>query len=260
MNAYDAIKLLNFLGPNNTFYGLSGGLEQIIDKLYAIVMKNPNITVSTSKEVSRIVYREKVFDVYSNNIKYECGQCVCALPKQALLRLSIFQSIRPLINKVECGTLCRIYSQFDVDPTTHRVWFQDIERFTTDNDLRMVIPYNKVERTIMISYSDNVFAEKWQALYDSKGIKAVNKKLQDDMLESIGQRIPAPKRTKVFYWDCGVGYWGVGADSKKVAEKMIKPFSNMPLFVCGENYSEDGQQWIEGALDTSEKVVDRLQL
>jgi hypothetical protein len=39
---------------------------------------------------------------------------------------------------------------------------------------------------------------------------------------------------------------------------MIKPFPKMELYVCGENFSENGQQWIEGALETSEKVVTQI--
>lgn len=69
-----------------------------------------------------------------------------------------------------------------------------------------------------------------------------------------------PKHTEIFYWDCGVGYWGVGADSHEVAEKMIQPYKKVNLFICGENYSENGQQWIEGALETGDKVLRRIQI
>ena len=265
MNAYDAIKLLNALGPNNTFYALTGGLEQIIDKMVDSVEKNPNITILLQKEVSKIVYRgssttligshlEPGFDVFISNKKYECQTCICAVPKNTLKKWNIFKDIRPLLDKVECGTLCRIYSQFD----TNSVWFKDMDKFTTDNDLRMVIPVNSKEGIIMISYSDNIFADRWQKLYEKHGIRAVNTKLRDDILESTGKWIPVPKHTQVFYWDCGVGYWGVGADSSRVAEKMIQPFKNMPLYVCGENYSENGQQWIEGALETADSVLRQL--
>jgi monoamine oxidase len=254
MNAYDAIKLLNSLSPSNTYYGLEGGLEQIVNKIVNIIKKNPNITVWKNREVNKIIYNNPGFSIIVNNNKYECQHCICALPKKALLKLSIFKLIRPLLNKIECGTLCRIYSQFD--PTN--VWFKDMDKFTTDNDLRMVIPYNTKEGTIMISYSDNIFADKWQHLYEKKGIRAINTKLREDILESTGKWIPVPKNTKIFYWDCGVGYWGVGADSAKVAEKMIQPFQNVSLYVCGENYSENGQQWIEGALETADKVLQKI--
>ena len=254
MNAYDALKLLQSLGPTNTFYGLQGGLEQIIQRMETILRKNPNIHLLKHTMVTNITYKNPIFNIYTNNAHYECKTCVCALPKPALLTLPIFKSIRPLIHKVTCGTLCRIYTQYEPE----NVWFRDIERFTTDNDLRMVIPYNRDEGILMISYSDNLFADKWEKMYQEKGIREVNKHIREQMLESTGIHIPLPKRTKMFYWECGVGYWAVGADSKTVAEKIIQPFPDMPLFVCGENYSENEQQWIEGALETSKTVFSRL--
>ena len=36
---------------------------------------------------------------------------------------------------------------------------------------------------------------------------------------------------------------------------MIQPYKDVPLYVCGENYSENGQQWIEGALETANSVL-----
>jgi hypothetical protein len=258
MNAYDSIKLLNSLGPNNTFYGLSGGLDQLIDKMVDAIKKNPHITILTRKEISKIVYREPGFDVYVDTQKYEASTCICAVPKTALKKWAIFKTVRPLIDKVECGTLCRIYSQFDPDPKTGKVWFDGLDKFTTDNDLRMVIPVSAKEGTIMISYSDNIYADKWQKIYEKHGIRTVNTKLREDILESVGKWIPLPKRTQIFYWDCGVGYWGVGADSQKIAKKMVQPFCPIPLYVCGENFSENGQQWIEGALETADNVLGRI--
>ena len=258
MNAYDAIKLLNALGPNNAFYGLKGGLEQIIGRMVAVLQKSSHITIMTRKEVSKIVYGEPGFSIYVNDVKYECLNCICALPKNALKKFAIFKSIRPLLEKVACGTLCRIYSQFDPDPATGKVWFHGIDKFTTDNDVRMVIPIDPKSGTIMISYSDNIYADKWQKIYEQGGMRAVNSKLRDDIEASLGRPIPLPKHSQLFYWDCGVGYWGVGADSHKVAEKMVQPFPAMPLYICGENYSENGQQWVEGALETADNVLGRI--
>ena len=280
MNAYDAIKLLSELSPSNTFYSLEGGLEQIIVKMVNALKRNPNIDILLRKEVSKIAYRESesVFEVDVDRTRYRCKQCICALPKPALLKLSIFTPIRPLLHKVECGTLCRIYSKFGKGQNasslltskvaeserkpekfdTDDLWFKDMDKFTTNNDLRMVIPYQSKEGVVMISYCDNIFADRWQRLYKKEGIRVVNRKLRQDILDSTGKWIPMPKHTEIFYWECGVGYWGVGADSNKVAEKMIQPYKNVSLFICGENYSENGQQWIEGALETADKVVHKL--
>jgi monoamine oxidase len=67
-----------------------------------------------------------------------------------------------------------------------------------------------------------------------------------------------PISTKVFHWGCGVGYWGKGAHSASLEKTFLHPFEEMPLYICGEHYSADSQQWIEGALLTAKKVVERI--
>jgi len=259
MNAYDAIKLLNELGPNNQFYSLQGGLSQILEKMEEKVLKNPNIKILKGKKVKNIIHISDNFEIYVENRTkpFYSKKCICALPKPALEKLHIFSPIKPMLNKVECGTLCRIYSKFDPNPQG-KMWFKDLPKMTTDNELRMIIPYNAKTGVIMISYSDNKYADFWKKIYDKKGTSEVNKVLQEKVLETTGIKIPVPYDTHLFYWSCGVGYWGVGADSQEISKKMIQPFPNMEMYVCGENYSENGQQWIEGALETSKTVVDKI--
>jgi hypothetical protein len=122
----------------------------------------------------------------------------------------------------------------------------------------MVIPINEKTGVIMISYTDNIFAEFWQRLYKRGGVKYVNKELIRLMKLSTGLDIPEPLETHVFYWDCGTGYWGVGADSDVLTEDLLHPFLDKPLFICGEHFSNTGQQWMEGALETGDRVLKKL--
>ena len=62
-----------------------------------------------------------------------------------------------------------------------------------------------------------------------------------------------PIHTKMFYWENGVGYWTVGARKELIMPKLQEPFPN--FFICGENYSQHYQQWIEGALETSDNIL-----
>jgi hypothetical protein len=133
-----------------------------------------------------------------------------------------------------------------------------MQSFTTNNHLRIVIPYNEKEGIIMISYSDNMFADFWNKLESSGGIGAVNRELARLMKLSTGIDIPPPIKTHVFYWKCGVGYWGVGANSGEISKRIIHPFPDKSLFICGEHYSESGQQWMEGALETSDRVLAQI--
>jgi monoamine oxidase len=263
MNAYDAIKLMNELGPNNTFYTLNDGLSQILEKMEEKIIKNLNITIMKGKEVTDIIHiqnqNQEHFEIHIKNrtIPFHSKKCICALPKPALLKFHIFNPIKSTLNKIECESLCHIYSKFEPN-SEGKVWFENLPKMTTDNELRMIIPYNKKKGVIRISYSDNKYADFWKSIYDKKGIKELNKVLKEKIQESTGIEIPMPKHTHIFYWECGVGYWGVGADSEEVSKKMIQPIPNMEMYVCGENYSENYQQWIEGALETSKKVQGNL--
>ena len=51
--------------------------------------------------------------------------------------------------------------------------------------------------------------------------------------------------------------WLVGRPSWAVIPRMVQPLAEVPLYVCGESYA-DSQGWIEGALETSDVVVERL--
>ena len=119
----------------------------------------------------------------------------------------------------------------------------------------MMIPINTEKGIIMFSYTDNKYADYWKKLYDKKGYRGVVREHRILGEQTTGIPIPMPIYTKMFYWKYGVGYWAIGSDSADVSKRMIRPFSDQNLFVCGENYSEKYQQWIEGALDTSRQVV-----
>ena len=82
------------------------------------------------------------------------------------------------------------------------------------------------------------------------------KKLKKNIYKTFNKKIKNPIFTKVSYWKCAIGFWKKNRDSKIISKKIIKPFK-IPLFICGENYSEN-QGWIEGALQTSLSVVEKI--
>ena len=263
MNAYDAIALMNQLGPMNAFYMLKGGLSQIIDGMVDVIQKNANFKLYTGKKVVDIKHVVGEMGgtgfnvILENGIVYRGKKCICAIPRPALEKFDIFRPMEKMLTKIKCGSLCRIYSVFEPDEHGN-VWFKKIPKFTTNNNIRMFIPIDEKKGIVMISYSDNYFAKYWKTLYDNEGIRSVNKELQNEIYECLGIHIPMPKHTKLFYWNCGVGYWGIGANSNEISTQLIKPFDTMDLFVCGEHYSENNQQWMEGALHTSHLVIDKM--
>jgi len=272
MNAYDAVELMIQLGPQNNFYSLKGGLTQIVERMAAKIKgTGSSCRILLNREVLKVHETfgsngQSVFSVEcsianssiqpTRSITYVGKTCICALPKQVLEKMQIFKPISSMFKHIHCGSLCRIYSKFDTSSGTGTgVWFKNMPSFTTNNHLRIVIPYNEKEGIIMISYSDNMFADFWNKLESSGGIGAVNRELARLMKLSTGIDIPPPIKTHVFYWKCGVGYWGVGANSGEISKRIIQPFPDKSLFICGEHYSESGQQWMEGALETSDRVL-----
>ena len=266
MNAYDAIQLMQQLSPTNKFHVLSGGLSQIIRSLVERIKKNPNTTLYLNQEVHTIHKNQNPINTktqeYNIKTKTDCflaKNVICALPKNILEQLPIFQPIyKTLLSKVLCGKLCRIYARFH---PTEEIWFKDLPKITTNNNIRMIIPMNPKKGLIMISYSDNKYADFWYDIYrkNPNNNKPLVEELRKEIQQTTGKIIPEPMEIRVFYWPCGVGYWGIGANSEKISRKMIQPLTKHPnIYCCGEHFSEKNQQWMEGALETSQKVIDRI--
>ena len=255
MNARDAIALMEGgLNPSNQFYVLNGGLSQLIARMVTELNRGER-RVLTDIEVAKIEYPENHFVVKSKSGKKFVGlRCICALPKEAVQRLPIFRPISNLLDRILCFPLCRIYSKFDMR-NRDNAWIRDLPKLTTDSPLRIVIPIDTESGVIMTSYTDHKFADAWLKTYETEGVKGVNQELQRLFQEMLGHPVNAPISTKVFHWKCGVGYWGIGADSDMVAAAVQQPIPGVPLYVCGEHYSAKNQQWMEGALETAEEVV-----
>jgi monoamine oxidase len=263
MNAYDAIQLMQQLSPTNKFHVLSGGLSQIIGSLVERIKKNSNATLSLHQEVQTIRPNPKSptteYTIKTKTDSFLAKNVICALPKNILETLSIFQPIyKTLLSKILCGKLCRIYARFH---PTEEMWFKDLPKITTNNNLRMIIPMNPKKGLIMISYSDNKYADFWYKLYQKhpNNQKPLIEELRKEIRQTTGKTIPEPMEIRVFYWPCGVGYWSIGANSQEISRKMIQPLTKYPnIYCCGEHFSEKNQQWMEGALETSQKVIDRI--
>jgi monoamine oxidase len=261
MNAYDAIKLMMELGPGQKFYVMSGGLSQIISALEKKCIAK-GVRIMKGKVVSHVEYIDNEFLVYcEENIRpYKSNRCICALPAHAVRDLK-FKGLKAngaggwkkTLGEVLSAPLCRIYAKYEVGG----VWFRGFPKMTTNNPLRMIIPMSEKDGVIMISYSDNIFAKFWKRLFDKGGISLVEKEIIRLIKLSTGVDIPFAITMKMFYWDHGVGYWGVGSNSSQFYKDMMQPSgSDVELYLCGENFSENYQQWMEGALDTSSRVIE----
>jgi len=55
----------------------------------------------------------------------------------------------------------------------------------------------------------------------------------------------------------GWNSWNIGVKSWEVKEKIVQPFDDCSLYICGEAYS-DAQGWVEGALQTADMMLKRF--
>jgi hypothetical protein len=243
MNARDAIELLVQL--NDDFFILKDGLSQIIDRLVHQLELYPNVEIRHEEVVSIQSYRNH-YRIRTNKNTYTTPYCICTLPSNIVKKLAFFRPLAPILRYITTAPLCRIYSILDNKK------FKNLPKMTTKTPLRMIMP----SAHIVMFYSDNKYAMYWQDIYEKQGIYGVNKALKYYVNELLDIDIE-PKHTKVFYWHDGVGYWTVGARKEIIAPKLQNPFPN--FYMCGEHYSTSFQQWMEGALETSKKVVDIIQ-
>jgi monoamine oxidase len=95
----------------------------------------------------------------------------------------------------------------------------------------------------------------------------------DDMVEEVSRQVQlihglsfSPKVQNAAFRDWGDdpfgggwNSWNIGVQSNKVKEKIIQPDAGLPVYICGEAYS-DAQGWVEGALQTADMVLAKFGL
>jgi len=247
MNAFDAMHLFKTGITNKlTFHGLSCNFDTLIKELVNHI-KNENYKLKLNTNVKNIIYNNSIFKVETDKQIYYSKKVIFAIPKPNLLKFKILKPINNLLNSIVCKPLCRIYSIYD----KNNIWFNNIGKITTNNHLRYVIPVNKENGVIMVSYSDNKFAKYWKY---KENLIPIIKKLLD---KTFNIKTELPLFIKKSYWECGVGYWKQNTDSKIISKQMLHPIKDIPLYICGENYSTT-QGWIEGALLSSNQLIKKI--
>ena len=83
--------------------------------------------------------------------------------------------------------------------------------------------------------------------------------VQSQLAKLHGSRVPAPYWAAFKDWaatpiGAGWHFWKVGRRSWEVMPRIRKPVADANLYVCGEAWSTS-QGWVEGALNTSERVL-----
>ncbi len=204
-------------------------------------------------------------------------QLVLAMPKKPLEELVQASptlqgtGLQANLGKVTPNPMTRIFATFD------RPWWQDqgiqAGRSLTDLELGQVYYYGQKGDTqpFIQAYSDGTDSTFWEGLQNpshpgvstslcaTPGLAA---ELESQLEELHGREIPAPTGLLYKRWSdpfTGGAYhtWNPGSRPWETSESMLTPVEGKPLFVCGEAFSTT-QGWIQGALETSEKVLEKM--
>ena len=241
------------INMDDQYYILTGGLEQIIKT----IKKKLTSKIRLETLLEDYKYHDSHFEIVINNLgkqsKIKCKNLILAIDKPNLLKIKGLQSINSQLTSITNTLLIRVYAIYPKNKDG-KVWFDNIPKTYTDSELKYIIPIDYNSGLIMISYTDLNNAEiiKKHTLNGTLKIfiQQECKKIFPD------KNIPSPTYLKPHIWDNGIGLWKKGVDFKKLSKQIIKPFK-YPLYICGENYSLH-QGWIEGAIDTSLKVVRKI--
>jgi len=257
LNAFDAIKSFkNNFTDKNKFYILKEGLSKLCQIIGNECIKN-GIEMKLNSKVTDIQKSNELFNLEINNkINIKTNKIIFALKKNDLLKFNVLNPIKKLLNSVKSTQLLRIYAHYPV--INGNVWFSSLNKIVSDSILKFIIPINKKYGIIMISYTDY---KDTQTFIDLKTGKIKNDK---DIINIINQElkkifkdiiIPDPIKINSYYWINGCHYWKKNYDSKIISKYLINPLNN--IYICGEAYSQN-QAWIEGALETSNKVCEKI--
>lgn len=254
MNAYDALNTFKEDFVNVQYYILKEGLAHLCN-LMIQEARNNGCVCKNDSFVTSVQKHGKIFKVSTKNDKvYEGTKVVFAIKGGQLKQFELLKSIHKHIECVHDAELLRIYAKYP--SRQNGVWFNNLRRMTTNSFLRQIIPINYQDGLIMISYTDGkdvqAFKDKKDKLLKETKIK---EKIHKEINHLFSNRVPQPTYFKVHYWSVGAHHWKPKCDSDKLSQKMINPLKN--IYICGEAFSQK-QAWVEGALETSEFVIQKI--
>ena len=259
--------------PGGQYQYISGGFHRIVEALTNIIPPRrihvhhrvTNVRFDSGEYILSIVKREG--DAFTNHtMRTRC--LVCALPPRETLEWDIVkQWLRAQVYTVGTLPLHHIYG---------RLWDPERQQFVTvpslhlhaqNSRLAQVVSGNHDPSYFQVSYSGGRRAQFWHRLHLSKP-KKCKELLEKDLKKALRDHLPQVNRLQLkdvhfHYWDHASHYWvpTFGFKSaKEHAKRCIEPHPVQcpQLYWVGEAFSTH-QGWVEGALETAEMCLSRMQ-
>jgi len=234
---------------NSKFYKLNCGFNKITEILFNNI-KNETLLGEKLIDIKMSIKNE--YQIITEKNIYKCRKIIITIPKENLLEIPFISQNIKYLESVSSSPYLRIFAVYPKEKG--KVWFHDINYTVTDNILRKIIPENYETGLIQICYNDNKNAEYMRNIIS-------NGRLQITLHQNLkkifpNKNIPEPTFLNYHYWKNGNHFWLPLYNIKDIQKYMINPINN--LYISGESYSEN-QAWIEGALETSDKIINLLE-
>jgi protoporphyrinogen oxidase len=167
-NAYTALEIFEHdFNDKIQYYYLKGGLAQIIVSLHKNVVElGGHVHLNTS--VNHYDPTSNVIEYVSPNLKKAkkmvCDKVLFCVTHDCLARfedlLEYDDKLTRFLDGTQSAPLHRIFAQFPVDKEG-KAWFHNLQRTTTNANIRYIIPHNPSNGFMQVSYTDNSFATYW---------------------------------------------------------------------------------------------------
>ena len=244
MNAYDAIQSFQVDFVATQYYVLAEGLSTLCEHMANEILQNGSV----------IYTKERVTEATATTLTttkrhLEVDEVIFCTKARQLNQFPLLKSIHSCLRAVHEAPLLRIYARYKT------VWFKDLNRMTTNNVLRQIIPIDKEKGLIMVSYTDGKDTEPFLPLL--KKPKELSEMIHENLSQLFpDRRIPKPTFLLPYYWEVGTHVWKPGVNSSHIYQKVLNPLKH--VYVCGEAYSMR-QEWIEGGLMMAKDVIELIQ-
>ena len=244
----------NYRHKTGAYYKVPGGFASLVD-----ILKNKcnKKSIKFNHRVINVLKKNNVYHIHCKirqgnefiNKVYECNVLfICCPPKNTRSWDICKKYLKAQLNLVKTYPLNHIYAKGKPLPTKHIV---------TNNELSQIIPGNHNQEWFQASYTGGKLARFWANLrynhplhFKDKLIELLKKELGNDFVIS---------HYDMHYWQNGVHMWipAFQAEIDNWVERCLVPHpKHLPnVYWAGEAFSSF-QGWVEGALETSEKVLE----
>tara|TARA_Y100000389_G_scaffold205141_1_gene263994 strand:- start:18197 stop:19432 length:1236 start_codon:yes stop_codon:yes gene_type:complete len=252
MNAYDAYMTFKNDFGNIQYYVLKEGLSQLCNILVSKIKENGSKVILRNRVNDIKKVKKDILEVITSTHIFHTNKVIISVKPHQLLNFNIIKNVHKYVKSVYQAPLIRIYAKYD-----NPIWFKDVNRTTTNNILRQVIPIDKKSGLIMVSYTDGKDTHSFMKnKYELKSLREIRKIIKENLqLIFPDKYIPDPSYIKAHLWEVGCHHFRPKYNSDEIREHIWNPTDN--VFICGEGFSKK-QAWMEGSLETASFIIKNI--